>query len=422
MLLQFNVSNFMSIKDEVCFSAFANAGTDHSDRLINVKGKRILPSLAFYGANAAGKSNLFKALSAAIVLVRNSGDLQVNSATGIVPFLMDKDSRNKPTSMDFIFIHNGIEYEYGFKADSRTVYEEYLYKYTSAKPSMVFERTNIDTYKFTVETKRELEPLKARNTANKLFLSTATKWNSTFTKDAFLWFAEEIDTYDSRSINDAQYLEYLDKRNNSAKTKAFLLSMLKHAEINIEDYDFESKTAEDISIPLPSGIMLDQSVLEKIKKSAKLFRLSAIHSVNNSGNTEYYDIDFNLESNGTKMVFAYGPIIEEALEKGRTIVIDELDNSLHPSLTRYLVNLFNDMSVNVNGAQLIFNTHDISLLDLDIFRRDQIYFVEKKNNAQTDVYSLADFSPRKGEKVQRGYLQGRYGAIPFVVGGIEWEA
>ena len=108
MLLQFNVSNFMSIKDEVCFSAFANAGTDHSDRLINVKGKRILPSLAFYGANAAGKSNLFKALSAAIVLVRNSGDLQVNSATGIVPFLMDKDSRNKPTSMDFICIHNGI--------------------------------------------------------------------------------------------------------------------------------------------------------------------------------------------------------------------------------------------------------------------------------------------------------------------------
>ena len=130
MLLQFNVSNFMSIKDEVCFSAFANAGTDHSDRLIDFGRKKILPSIAFYGANAAGKSNLFKALSAAILLVRNSGDLQVNASTGIIPFLMDQESRNKPTSMDFIFTHNGVEYEYGFKADASVVYEEYLYRYT----------------------------------------------------------------------------------------------------------------------------------------------------------------------------------------------------------------------------------------------------------------------------------------------------
>ena len=111
----------------------------------------------------------------------------------------------------------------------------------------------------------------------------------------------------------------------------------------------------------------------------------------------------------------------EALEKGRTIVIDELDSSMHSNLAKYLISLFNDMNINKNGAQLVFNSHDISLLDLGLFRRDQIYFVEKDNTTGvTDLYSLADFSPRKSENIQKGYLQGRYGAIPFPEAGVEW--
>jgi len=154
----------------------------------------------------------------------------------------------------------------------------------------------------------------------------------------------------------------------------------------------------------------------------KQFRLDTIHQVTlDDGSQRLYKLPFDHESNGTMLLFAYGPIIMEALEKGRTIVIDELDNSLHSSLSRYLIELFNDPEVNKNGAQLIFNSHDINLLDLDLFRRDQIYFVEKDNtNGVTDLYSLADYSPRKSENIQKGYLQGRYGAIPFPEGGIEW--
>ena len=154
----------------------------------------------------------------------------------------------------------------------------------------------------------------------------------------------------------------------------------------------------------------------------KQFRLETIHQITEgNGTVNTYKLPFDSESEGTKLLFAYGPIIMEAFEKGRTIVVDELDNSLHPSLARYLIGLFNDPEVNKNGAQLIFNSHDVSLLDLELFRRDQVYFVEKNNDSGiTDVYSLADFSPRKSENIQKGYLQGRYGAIPFPEGGIEW--
>lgn len=417
MLLQFNVTNFMSIKDEITLTAFANSRKDHEENLICFEKDRVLPTLALYGANAAGKSNVFKALTRAIILVRTSNALQVNSPTGFEPFLFDETTKETKTKMDFLFVNNGKKFAYGFVADSEYIYDEYLYEYKSARPTMIFERSNVTDYKFT-NAYKHLADYKYKNTSNKLFMCTATAWNCEETRDAFLWFAEQVDTYNLLSIQQNQYLEYLDKNKERPETKAFLLSMLKHAELNIQDYEFESKVVEDAAIPLPPGIQIDKSLFGPVKQ----FRLETIHQVSvGNGPMRAYRLPFDSESDGTKLLFAYGPIIMEALEKGRTIVVDELDNSLHPSLVRYLIELFNDTSVNKNGAQLIFNSHDISLLDLDLFRRDQIYFVEKDNDTGiTDVYSLADFSPRKSENIQKGYLQGRYGAIPFPEGGIEW--
>lgn len=419
MLLQFDVENFMSIKNKVTLTSFANASNEHEDYLFHCGKDRVLPTLAIYGANAAGKSNLFKALTQTILLVRMSNNLQVNSPTGFEPFLFDNKSSKGRTKIDFIFENNGKKYEYGFTADARYIYDEYLYEYKSVRPTMIFERSDITEYRFTAAYKH-LAVYKDKNTSNKLFLCTATAWNCEETKNAFMWFADQIDTYNRISIENSQYLEYLDRNKDKPEAKKFMLSLLQHAEINIQDYKFESKTVENASIPLPlpQGIQIDPSMI----KAMKQYRVETIHQiVSEDGSRETYSLPFNHESAGTKLLFAYGPIIMEALEKGRTIVIDELDNSLHPSLTRYLVGLFNDPEVNRKRAQLIFNTHDISLLDLQLFRRDQIYFVEKDNETGiTDMYSLADFSPRKSENIQKGYLQGRYGAIPFPEGGIEW--
>lgn len=417
MLLQFNVTNFMSIRDEVVLTAFANASKEHEENLIQVGKERILPTLALYGANAAGKSNIFKALTRAIILVRMSNNLQVNSPTGFEQFLFDENSRKCKTKMDFLFVHNGKKFEYGFVADNQYIYDEYLYEYKSSRPTMIFERTNVTEYRFTAAYKH-LAEYQYKNTSNKLFMCTATAWNCAETKDAFLWFAEGVDTYNQMAIQNNQYLEYLDQNKEKPETKEFLLSMLRHAEINIQDYEFESKIVENAAIPLPPGIQIDKSLLGEMKQ----FRLDTIHQiVLEDGSHKEYRLPFDHESDGTMLLFAYGPIIMEALEKGRTIVIDELDNSLHSNLAKYLIELFHDRNINKNGAQLIFNSHDVNLLNLELFRRDQIYFVEKNNDTGvTDLYSLADFSPRKSENIQKGYLQGRYGAIPFPEGGVEW--
>ena len=203
MLLQFNVTNFMSIKDEVTLTAFANAGKEHEENLIRVGKDRVLPTLAFYGANAAGKSNIFKALTRAIMLVRMSNTLQVNSPTGFEPFMFNDATRKSKTKMDFLFVNNGKKYEYGFVADAEYIYDEYLYEYKSSRPTMIFERSNVTDYKFTAAYKH-LADYKYKNTSNKLFMCTATAWNCEETRDAYLWFAEKIDTYNLSAIQSNQ--------------------------------------------------------------------------------------------------------------------------------------------------------------------------------------------------------------------------
>lgn len=186
-------------------------------------------------------------------------------------------------------------------------------------------------------------------------------------------------------------LETFDEGGDSLQD--FITSILKTADINISGYSIDTR-ANDV----PDS-----------------FVISSIHTVRHGENTHEYALPFALESEGTKRIFIFGPIIKDALEKGRTIIVDEIDNSLHPLFLEYLIKLFNNKETNSNKAQLIFNTHSVETLSLDLLRRDQIYFVEKNNeNGVTELYSLDEFSPRKTENIRKGYLQGRYGAIPNI--------
>ena len=416
MLLQFNVTNVLSFKEEAILDLLASNDTSREENLIIYKKNKVLPVVAIYGANAAGKSNLFKALTAAILFVRMSNNMQINTNINIVPFLFDEKSKIEKRRFDFMFAYNDIKYEYGFVVDEKKVYEEYLYEYTSSKASLIFERYDVNKYKYTTTLSKKLKPFETKNTDNKLFLATATAWNCAETKNAFMWFAEGIDTYHYNSIEQAMVneLEYDD--NN--EIKKFALNFLKQADFNISDYDFSVKDSDFSKIQLPPGVVLDNEILESIKE----WKLDMYHDVDNGDEIIRYTLPFHIESNGTKSILAYSPIIYNALKNGKTIVVDEIDNSLHPMLVKYIVNMFNDSTINTKGAQLIFNTHDVTLLDLDLLRRDQIYFVEKDaNTGKSELYSLADFSPRKTEKVQKGYLQGRYGAIPNIGSGdIQW--
>ena len=422
MLLQFNVTNYLSFRDEAILSLYANKDKSHEESLLTLDKDRILPTVAIYGANAAGKSNFNKALTAAIIMIRQSSNLQINQPLSLInPFLLDKDSRNQATRFDFIFTNNGIKYEYGFTADSTKIIEEYLYEYKSAKPSMIFERINVNEYQFTARTKSQLLKYTEQNSPNKLFLATATSWNCEVTKNAFMWFAEMIDTYDSTNL-DALMFEKLDESTKSKDTSLneFMLHLLKSADINISNFDYELKESvtDQLPFPFPPGFKLEGNKNGILKER----KITTHHIVEENGTQKKYSLNFNDESNGTKRLFTYGPVLKSALEKGRTIIIDEIDNALHPALTKSLIEMFQNPDINKNGAQLIFNTHETSLLDLDTFRRDQIYFVEKdKKTSVSSLYSLDEFSPRKTENIEKGYFQGRYGAIPMLVmGDVEW--
>lgn len=425
MLIQFSVTNFLSFRDETVLSLSTNKDNSHSENLFSFKNERILPSVAIYGANAAGKSNLHKALTAAIIMIRNSNNLQVDQPLMVTPFLLDSKSRFDKTKFDFIYTYNDVKYEYGFVLDSNHVWEEYLYEYKSSKPSLIFERSEINKYKFTAKTKSQLSQIVDKNTSNKLFLATATSWNSDLTRDAYMCFATMIDTYDSQNLEDLMYTEFdRHQNNNDSSLNTFMLHLLQKADINISNFNYESIKREVNQLPfeLPPELQGFLNPIPSAKKVLEQRRIVTSHQVVENGEKKEYPLNYFDESNGTKRLFTYGPVLKNALENGRTIIIDEIDNALHPAMTKSLIEMFQNPNINKNNAQLIFNTHEISLLDLNLFRRDQIYFVEKNNKTGvSDLYSLDEFSPRKSENIQKGYLQGRYGAMPFVnLEDIEW--
>lgn len=420
MLIQFSVSNYRSIKEEAVFSALAGSDKLHETSLIHFRKERVLPSIAVYGANAAGKSNLFKAITAALVIIRSSNNRQINEPIPLIaPFAFDDESGSRPTSFNFIFTANGKKYEYGFSADKNKVYDEYLYEYRTAKPSKIFERTNTTDYSFVEALEKEMRMYVGKNTENKLFLSTATAWNCERTKSAYLWLAEAIDTFGGERFEGVVMPEL--ENDKDGKLEKFITDLLREADINITGYQFKVKDIplnEQPNISLPPGVevRLPSGIIQKH------YEMTSKHMIQQGDEKKEYLLPFGDESEGTKRLFFYSPIIKRAIEKGNTVIIDEIDNSLHPLLTIMLIELFHDKNINKNGAQLLFNTHDVSLLDLEYFRRDQIYFVEKNNlTGVTDLYSLDEFSPRKTENIRKGYLQGRYGAIPAVgFGGLEW--
>lgn len=422
MLVEFSVKNFMSIKDEITFSMVAGIGDENIENTIKVENtdETYLKSTAIYGANASGKTNFMKALTVAILMVRRSNLRNINEPLlEMKPFKFDSKTVNEPCEFRFVFIKNNIKYIYGFSADINRIYTEYLYQYLSAKPSLIFERKNVNEYKFTQLEQSKLVELATKNTEKKLFLSTATEWNYEKTKEAYIWFSEDIDTYNDY-MNVGGYAFDKFENDNEGNLKRFTINLLKQADILIKDYNFEVKNinVNNIIAAFNNIKVPNENIVQKEVK------ISTFHEIENeNGDIENYELELGEESLGTQNLFFFSPILKEAFEKGKVIIVDEIDKSLHPLLVEFIIKLFHNSEINKNNAQLIFNTHDTNLLSLDNFRRDQIWFTEKEpKKGTTDLYPLDDFSVRKTENVQKGYLNGRYGAIPFLdTGNSLWE-
>lgn len=411
MLIEFSVKNFMSIKNEITFSMIAGNSSENLNNTIQSKNfnESYLKSTAIYGANASGKTNFIRALTSAILMVRKSNSRNVNELLlEMQPFKFDVKTINEPCEFEFVFIKNDTKYVYGFSADINRIYSEYLYQYFSPKATLIFERKNVNEYKFKQSEKSKLEELATKNTEKKLFLSTATAWNYELTREPYMWFAENIDTFnDCLTMNNFVFNKFENDKDNSLKN--FTINLLKQSDILISDYNFEIKNITNF-IPFDNPNLLNEKI------SQKEVSISTLHEIeDDDGKTYSYELELQNESLGTQSLFFFSPVLKEAFENGKVIVVDEIDKSLHPLLIELIIKLFHNPDINKKNAQLIFNTHDTNLLSLDIFRKDQIWFAEKDpKKGITDLYPLDDFSIRKTDNIQKGYLNGRYGGIPFI--------
>ena len=415
MLIQFTVENFLSIRDKVYLSLEPSKDSEHPENLITKGDYNAVTSAAIYGANASGKTSLFKAITIALIMLRNSNNIQVTDRLPVIPFKFDSESKNKPTSFEFTFIaSDDKKYIYGFSATAEKIVEEYLYCYNSAKPTLIFDLREAEEPKYNRAYKGKLETAYQMNTPNKLFLATATTWNVECTKIPFEWLAEYIDTFtEVMDLSGVAIEKY--RTDENRQYIDFTKDLLKQADINISSIEVDAKEVVGGAV-LPIQIMVQGKMIPPNEGKRYEVEITTGHTiVDENGTQKEYSLNLQEESLGTQLLFFYGPLLKDAFEKGKTLILDEIDKSMHPSLVKFIMNLFRDPDINKAGAQLIVTTHETGILTLDMFRRDQIYFTEKDSRTGvTDLYSLDEFSVRKTENIEKGYLMGRYGAIPFL--------
>jgi AAA15 family ATPase/GTPase len=427
MLVEFSVENYRSIQEKQTLSMVAADNETMLDsNTFSVPDNddlRLVTSAAIYGPNASGKSNLLKAIQVLKNLVINSASrMQTGDKLPVEPFRLNSESAKKPSSFEVIFIHNDIRYEYGVSLNRERVFEEWLIAYPNEIQQNWFSREYLpDDPKFQPDEgykwsfgkglKGEKKRIQRFVRSNSLFISHAAQNNHPQLTEVFDFFQDKINIL----IHiDTPYI--LDDSNNT-NFQNQIAKLLSEADTGIADLKMES-TPETLNSSLTHFIqqeMENRGINITMKDITDVGKLDVItiHKMNDSDQEVEFDIDD--ESDGTQRLFEIAGYWLYVLEYGEVILIDELDRSLHPVLSKALIKMFNNPEINKNNAQLIFTTHDTTLLDGEIFRPDQIWFTEK-DNSMTKLYSLFDFRPRENESLQKGYLLGRYGAIPFING------
>jgi AAA15 family ATPase/GTPase len=402
MLVELRIANYRSIFEEQIFSMVASKDRKHPDNLIAFDGFHLLKATGIYGSNAAGKSNLIKAIQFLQYMVitsathMNAGD----PITGAVPFRLSTETLKQPSRVEITFIADQVAYKYGFTATRERVQEEWLRSYApDGTEQPWFDRrfnphTNNTVWVFDGPLSQDRELLRERTRDNSLALSTGPRENVKPLGVIYQWFRRNLRIFDlSEPLDGLRY---------------------HGAELYGEDRDYRPRVARLLA---DADFQIEGFTLappDSPQRNAQPLTVKTQHHMIDSDNLVAFELDE--ESNGTQRFFAIAAPFLHALDTGAVMIVDELDCSLHPNLTRKLIQLFQSPEANAHGAQLIFTTHDATLLDQRLFRRDQMFLVEKRRNHGSEYFSLYDFDnkdrPRNTEAFQRNYLSGRYGAVP----------
>jgi AAA15 family ATPase/GTPase len=414
VLIRFGVSNYLSLRDYQQISFVASSLKDEGTDLLrtNALQESLLPAILLYGANASGKSNVlaaFRFLTLAIVQSHKS-----SSPTGGVPtrpFRLDKAYSEKPTQIDCDIIIEGTRYHYGFTATNEAYTSEWLFAFPQGSRQAWFRREG-DTFRFGKHLRGQNKIASEITRANSLFLSAAAQVNHEQLLPLYRFFDKAIHLIDSTEISHP----VLNKQWSRDGINDRLLSFLRDADTGIksfrvdeQDFQPEAKSLIDkISAVLSEQFPTAPPFAEAF--SDKKIEVLLGH-ITGTGDEVFFDL--GSESRGTlRLLTILGPLYR-MLDAGGILLIDEIDSSLHTILARNLVRLFASQRTNKAGAQLLATTHDTSLLCSTDIRRDQIWFTEKDNSGATHIYPLTDIKTRSTDNLEKGYLQGRFGGIPF---------
>lgn len=419
MLLEFTVENYRSFYERKTLTLETDKALKECPGNYFKHNKySMLRTLAVYGANSSGKTNLVRAMRTMAACVLTSVKLNDNDFLDFDPFLLLKDNE-RPTMFEIIFLKNEYCYRYGFRYNFGRIVDEWLFRKTTprSKEQILFVRNeegiSVDEYNFPEGIGNE-----TKTNDNRLFLSLCQQLGGDISKQIISWFKSDFRAISG--LGNQQYRKYTrelfyQKADYSAEALRFF-KKLQVGFDNIYIHEETPKILEDI----PNE--MKQLFLQEIDK--KFLELDSIHNVYSSKGNVVGTKNFTFtdrESSGTNKLFDLSGLIIETLKTGTVLVIDELDAKMHPVISQYIIELFNNPDSNPNNAQLIFTTHDTHLLSQKILRRDQIWFTEKDSTEQTDLYCLTDIvlpdgsKPRNDANYEKNYIAGRYGAIPYIL-------
>jgi len=409
MVLEIRIANFFSIKEEIILDLRAaniqsKQAKELSDNIFKYDKINVLKSLALYGANASGKSNIIKAIRFCVLMILNSHTHNEDAVFNFIPFKFDGFPK-KPSSFFIRFVYNNIEYEYSFELTRTEILKEVLYFYPKGRIAKVFERdekagkTKQEKYSFGSYINRPLDVAESTSTKT-LFISRASQMDRVIPKDIFSFFNEYfvLNIFFPNDLRTENYFKNFRKE---------ILEGMKIADSDILDIqikkDFVPVTRVDFK---RDGKTKQTSSTISENMEEKLF-LTSFHRRNPKIPFDF----FTEESAGTIKLFALLLTILDITKQNKTLLMDNLENDLHPLIVEFILKLFHKSK----SAQIIYATHNTNLLDLKKLRKDQINFCYKKEDASTELYSLYDYSDfRDTMDVEKAYLQGRFDAIPFM--------
>lgn len=403
MLLEFSCSNHKSVCNPVLFSALAGTDTTRIEETAEFGNYHVLKSAVIYGANGSGKSNFIDAISFVKNLVINSINHQPGQGIRQLPF--KTEGFVTPSIYKVQFVKEGVRYAYQFSLKQMLVSDEYFYFFPNGKQMKVFERHG---EKFTAgrSYRGKFDNCKDVLKPNRLMLSCAANFSSVHEVDAaYRFFRDDIVVYSEGLQND--WMNYsLHAIDSDAGMKAAVITFMKELDMGVKDITVKI----DKSKPQPSEIppFLSPEFRDQLLQAT-------MDKINAKVVYEHFETDLLVEeSGGVRKLFAFLCPMIDIIVNGKVLICDELEAGLHESLVYGLLKMFMETKSD-KFPQLFFTTHDTGLLNLDLFRRDQIWFTELKGDRSTDLYSLAEIkNVRKDENFGKGYISGKYGAIPML--------